>query len=74
MPEPGWEPIFYGEPSRRMWDDINDARTKRELRLALYSVCCRLQELESRLERHFGKPQRYAGPTVTCGMSENGVG
>lgn len=51
MPEPGWVPIFYGEPSRDMWDRINSATSKAKLRRALYIVCCRLQELESRLEK-----------------------
>lgn len=41
--------IFSGEYSRDMWEAINSAKTKNELRRALYFVCCRLQELESRL-------------------------
>jgi hypothetical protein len=41
--------IFSGEYSRKMWNAINNARTKRELRGAFYFVCCRLQELESLL-------------------------
>lgn len=38
--------IFSGENSRSMWDAINSAKSKAELRDALYFVCCRLQELE----------------------------
>ena len=44
-------PIFSGEYSRDMWEVINSARTVEDLEIALYFVCCRLQELESRLER-----------------------
>ena len=44
-------PIFSGEFSRDMWEVINSARTVEDLEIALYFVCCRLQELESRLER-----------------------
>jgi len=43
--------IFSGEYSKPMWDDINNAKTIKDLRLALYFVCCRLQELECKLER-----------------------
>ena len=43
------EKIFSGDYSRDMWEAINSAKTKGELRRALYFVCCRLQELESRL-------------------------
>ena len=39
--------IFSGDYSRDMWAAINTARTKRDLRGALYLVCCRLQEFES---------------------------
>lgn len=41
--------IFSGDYSRDMWDSINNAKSKDDLRAALYFVCCRLQELESRL-------------------------
>jgi hypothetical protein len=44
-------PIFSGDYSHDMWDEINGAKTVRQLRWALYTVCCRLQELETRLER-----------------------
>jgi hypothetical protein len=51
--------IFSGDYSRDMWDAINKAKTKRELRGALYFVCCRLQELEDLTEKLYkskGKP------------------
>lgn len=43
--------IFGGKYSEDMWDAINNAKTKDDLRAALYFVCCRLQELEARIER-----------------------
>ena len=43
------EPIFYGEPSRELWDQIN-ATPAYELRSLLYLMGCKLQELELRLE------------------------
>lgn len=42
--------IFSGDYSRDMWDAINNAESVEELRHALYFVCCRLQELEKKLE------------------------
>ena len=42
--------IFSGEYSRTMWEKINSAKTIADLRLALYTVCCRLQELEGRVK------------------------
>ena len=39
--------IFSGEHSADMWDEINNAKSKSELRGALYFVCCRIQQLES---------------------------
>ena len=44
------EKIFSGDYSKDMWDSINNAKTIADLREALYFVCCRLQELESKLE------------------------
>lgn len=41
--------IFSGEASRIMWEEINTAKTKKQLRWALYTVCCKLQEMESRV-------------------------
>ena len=46
----GLDRIFSGDYSRDMWDEINSARTVRDLRQALYFVCCRLQEFESRVD------------------------
>ena len=41
--------IFSGEYSRDMWNKINNAKSIEDLSEALYLVCCRLQELESKL-------------------------
>ena len=43
------EPVFYGEPSKELWDKIN-ATPGYELRDLLYLMGCKLQELEHRLE------------------------
>lgn len=43
--------IFSGEHSRLMWNEINGAQTVDSLRGALYTVCCRLQEMESLLRK-----------------------
>ena len=43
--------IFSGEYSADMWIAINSAKTKGDLRRALFFVCCRLQELEAQLNR-----------------------
>jgi hypothetical protein len=45
------ERIFSGDYSADMWAAINSAKTKGDLRRALYLVCCRLQELEARLTK-----------------------
>ena len=39
--------IFSGDASRKLWDEINNAKTIGQLRDALYSLGCKLQELES---------------------------
>lgn len=44
------KPIFYGDPSRRLWDEIN-AIPQRQVRATIYHLCCKLQELEARLEK-----------------------
>jgi hypothetical protein len=41
--------IFGGNNSRELWNEINSAKTKKKFRWALYSVCCKLQEMETRL-------------------------
>ena len=43
--------IFSGRDSEDMWNDINSAKTVTDLRHALHYVCCRLQELESKLAK-----------------------
>ena len=43
--------IFSGDYSESMWRMINGAKRKRDFRMALYVVCCRLQELEHELEQ-----------------------
>ena len=53
------EKIFSGDYSRRMWDDINNARTKTQLRYALYHVCCKLQEFECRYENAIYKLHQH---------------
>ena len=42
-------PIFSGGYSRDMWAEIDSADSVDEVSHALYTVCCRLQELEARL-------------------------
>lgn len=55
------EPVFSGDESRDMWRLINEAKTKGDLRRALYCVCCRLQYLESKLEREAEKRKSGKG-------------
>jgi len=43
--------IFSGVDSSDMWEAINSAKTKADLRSALYLVCCRLQELETKYDK-----------------------
>ena len=47
--------VFSGEYSRDMWDKINNAANIEELKDALYLVCCRLQELEAKLNQGLAK-------------------
>jgi len=42
--------IFSGDDSREMWNRINHAKTMKELRTALYFVCCQIQELETKID------------------------
>ncbi len=42
--------IFSGDYSSEMWGHISKAKSKRDLRDALYFVCCRIQELEEELK------------------------
>lgn len=43
------KPIFSGDYSQEMWTEIKSADTVSELRRAVYTICCRLQEFEARL-------------------------
>jgi hypothetical protein len=42
--------IFSGANSVPIWASINNAKTKRDLRDALYNVCLQLQRLESKID------------------------
>ena len=42
--------IFSGDASEDLWAKINGAKTVKDLRMALYTVCSRMQELESKVE------------------------
>lgn len=53
---PKEKPIFSGDYSEDMWREINGAKTIRDLKDALYTIGCRLQEFESRMERRRKKP------------------
>ena len=44
------EEIFSGEYSKKMWEAINTAETVEDIQDALYFVCCRIQELESKYD------------------------
>ena len=39
--------IFGGEHSRKMWEEINNAETIEDVKDAMYTICCRLQEFEA---------------------------
>ncbi len=43
--------ICSGSESSMWWDEINTASTIEELRVALYTTGCKMQELESRIGR-----------------------
>lgn len=55
--------IFSGDYSVKMWNEINAASDVSELRMALYFVCCRLQEFESAVHRGFAA-QKEPEPVV----------
>lgn len=42
--------IFSGDASSDMWAEIRRAKSKSTLRMALYTVCCRIQELEGKID------------------------
>ena len=50
--------IFSGDYSADMWRSINKAKTKSELRQAIYFVCCRIQELESKIDKQRTKDEQ----------------
>ena len=52
------KPIFSGERSVNMWNHINNAKTIEDLKEALYTICCHLQALETRLEQEEYKERR----------------
>jgi len=41
--------IFSGPNSKELWKEINSARSKTDLRWALYNMGCHLQRLEGRV-------------------------
>lgn len=43
--------IFSGPQSQGLWDAINNAKNVDDLRMALYTVVCRIQELESKVDK-----------------------
>ncbi len=43
--------IFSGDYSRDMWLKIKNVKSKQDLRWALYTVCCRIQDLESKIDK-----------------------
>jgi len=51
-------PIFSGDDSKQMWDQINGAKTIRDLRQALYGLGCKLQDFETRLDECVGSERR----------------
>lgn len=51
--------IFSGDYSRDMWDAINNAKSKDDIKGALYLIGCRLQEFESRVENMEKCPTDY---------------
>jgi len=43
--------LFSGENSREMWDEINSSKTVDDLKWALYGVCCKLQNFETKVNK-----------------------
>ena len=43
--------IFSGDNSRRMWDEINGIKKISDCKDALYTVCCKLQEFETKISK-----------------------
>jgi hypothetical protein len=40
--------VFSGEQSRELWKEIKEAQSIEDLKDALYNLCCKLQEFESK--------------------------
>ncbi len=57
--------IFSGESSESMWMAIKGAKTIDYLREALYQVCCRIQELETKLIPKEGGEMSEIGKPVS---------
>ncbi len=49
--------IFSGPNSKKLWKEINSARSKRDLRWALYNMGCHLQRLEGRVRNLENEPE-----------------
>ncbi len=43
--------IFSGPESQDIWDMIEKMKTISEAKQCLYTICCRLQELEGKCDR-----------------------
>lgn len=43
--------IFSGDSSTPLWKEINNIKTIKDAKYALYHVCCKLQELESKIDK-----------------------
>jgi len=64
--------IFSGNTSVEMWSEINSARTVKDLRRALYSVGCKLQEFEERMSKKRSAVQHmHVHHTHSYGSSNN---
>jgi len=42
--------LFSGKNSEKLWDEINNINSVNTGKEALYSVCCKIQELENKLD------------------------
>lgn len=43
--------IFSGDDARDMWHEINHAKNIADVRKAMYSIGCKLQELEEKVDK-----------------------
>lgn len=46
---PELKPIFSGDSSIKLWEKISEANSIPKLRMALFSLACKVQELEGRV-------------------------